>query len=148
MKITIKIERSVHSESVMDFMRKAVKLRAFCASSGVFDYIKTKGIKCEVSIIGRIIMSLDHIGNTVFEYFDLSWEKATQKNRKREFCLPRQIAMTISKRKTKKSLSDIAFKFGEYDHCTVLHSVKTVNNLLETDKKFRSQFEEIEKLLK
>lgn len=34
------------------------------------------------------------------------------------------------------------------DHATVLHSCKTVKNLIETDRMFRNKIEEIEKLLK
>jgi hypothetical protein len=39
-------------------------------------------------------------------------------------------------------------KIGRKDHATVLHACKTVTNLMDTDKQFRLDVEEIEKRLK
>jgi len=60
----------------------------------------------------------------------------------------RQIAMFFSKNLTKCSLATIGSQIGGKDHATVLHACKTVNNLIETDKIFRHQIEEIERKLK
>jgi len=38
-------------------------------------------------------------------------------------------------------------KLEEKDHATVLHACKTVNNLIDTDKQFRLQIQDIEKKL-
>jgi chromosomal replication initiator protein len=46
---------------------------------------------------------------------------------------------------TKSSLASIGLQCGGKDHATVLHACRTVNNLLETDKKFRVYIDEIEK---
>ena len=56
--------------------------------------------------------------------------------------------MYFSKNLTKSSLASIGAQIGGKDHATVLHACKTVNNLIETDKSFRMQIEEIEKKLK
>jgi chromosomal replication initiator protein len=56
--------------------------------------------------------------------------------------------MFFSKQLTKSSLTTIGAQIGGKDHATVLHACKTVNNLLETDKKFKGQIDEIEKKLK
>jgi chromosomal replication initiator protein len=58
------------------------------------------------------------------------------------------VAMFFSKTLTKASLANIGSQIGGKDHATVLHACKTVNNLLETDKRFRLQVDEIEKKLK
>ena len=68
--------------------------------------------------------------------------------RKREIVQARQIAMFFSKSLTKSSLATIGSQIGDKDHATVLHACKTVNNLIETDKRFRLQLDEIEKRLK
>ena len=49
---------------------------------------------------------------------------------------------------TKCSLAVIGNAIGNKDHATVLHACKTVNNLIETDKAFKQDLEEIEKRLK
>ena len=55
--------------------------------------------------------------------------------------------MYFSKQLTKSSLANIGAQCGGKDHATVLHACKTVNNLAETDKTFRTYIEEIEKNL-
>jgi chromosomal replication initiator protein len=67
------------------------------------------------------------------------------KTRKREVVQARQIAMYFSKSLTKASLASIGAHCGGKDHATVLHACRTVNNLMETDKRFKIYIEEIEK---
>ena len=69
------------------------------------------------------------------------------KTRKREIVQARQIAMYFSKSFTKSSLATIGSQIGGKDHATVLHACKTVNNLIDTDKRFRCYIDEIEKKL-
>jgi chromosomal replication initiator protein len=45
-------------------------------------------------------------------------------------------------------LATIGAHIGKMDHATVLHACKTVHNLIDTDKQFRVDIEEIEKRLK
>jgi chromosomal replication initiator protein len=93
-------------------------------------------------------LSIDYIQKAVCDYFNLSPEMIHVKTRKREIVQARQIAMYFSKNLTKSSLVTIGAKIGGKDHATVLHACTTVNNLWETDKRFRFQIEEIEKKLK
>ena len=67
------------------------------------------------------------------------------KTRKREVVQARQIAMYFAKQMTKASLASIGAHCGGQDHATVLHACKTVNNLMETDKQFRSYISDLEK---
>jgi chromosomal replication initiator protein len=55
--------------------------------------------------------------------------------------------MYLSKQHTKAPLTQIGAAIGGRNHATVLHSCKAVANLMETDKAFRHQVEEIEKLV-
>lgn len=93
-------------------------------------------------------ISIDYIQKIVCEYFGLPSEVLQTKTRKREIVQARQIAMYFSKTLTKSSLSTIGSVIGGKDHATVLHACKTVNNLIETDKRFKNQVEDIEKRLK
>jgi len=93
-------------------------------------------------------LSIDYIQKVVCDYFNMPAEVINSKTRKREIVQARQIAMFFAKSLTKSSLATIGSQIGGKDHATVLHACKTVNNLIETDKRFRSYIDEIEKKLK
>lgn len=93
-------------------------------------------------------IDIDYIIRIVCLYFNVPIEMMQSNTRKREIVQARQIAMYFSKKLTKESLATIGNKIGDKDHATVLHSCKTVNNLIETDKRFRAQMDEIENQLK
>ncbi|MFO7830000.1 MAG: chromosomal replication initiator protein DnaA [Bacteroidales bacterium] len=93
-------------------------------------------------------ISVDYIQKVVCDYFSLSTDLLQSKTRKREIVQARQIAMYFSKTMTKSSLASIGALIGGKDHATVLHACKTVNNLMDTDKRFKGQIESIEKKLK
>lgn len=90
-------------------------------------------------------VSIDFIQKVVSDYFDLPIELMKSKTRKREVVQARQIAMYFSKNLTKSSLANIGMHCGGKDHATVLHACRTVNNLMDTDKKFKTYIEELEK---
>jgi chromosomal replication initiator protein len=92
-------------------------------------------------------VSIDYISKVVCDYFDLPVEVLHTKTRKREIVQARQIAMYFSKSMTKHSLASIGSQIGDKDHATVLHACRTVNNLMETDKKFKNYINDIEKKL-
>ena len=60
----------------------------------------------------------------------------------------RQIAMYLAKKHTEISASKIGMLIGNRDHATVLHACKTVKDLIEINKSFKSDIEEIEAALK
>ncbi|NLO68724.1 MAG: chromosomal replication initiator protein DnaA [Bacteroidales bacterium] len=93
-------------------------------------------------------LSIDYIQKVVSDYFNIPIDLMQSKTRKREIVQARQISMFFCKNLTKSSLAMIGSQIGGKDHATVLHACKTVNNLLETDKRFRLYIEEIEKKLK
>ena len=90
-------------------------------------------------------VSIDYIQKIICDYFDLSIDTLKSKTRKRNIVQARQLAMYFSKQLTKSSLANIGAKCGGKDHATVLHACKTVNNLVETDKDFRSYVQELDK---
>ncbi len=92
-------------------------------------------------------VSIEYIQKVVCDYFDLPIELMKSKTRKREVVQARQIAMYFSKKMTKSSLANIGKHCGGKDHATVLHACRTVNNLSETDKKFKTYLDDLDKKL-
>lgn len=90
-------------------------------------------------------ISIDYIQKMVCDYFELPIEMLKSKTRRREVVQARQIAMYFAKQMTKSSLSTIGMHCGGKDHATVLHACRTVNNLMDTDKKFKASVVELEK---
>lgn len=82
------------------------------------------------------------ITKIVAEILGLEYLQLFQKTRKREIVEARQIAMFVASTQIKTlSLS----KIGEYynkDHATVIHALKTVNNLCETDHLFKEKVDQ------
>ena len=93
-------------------------------------------------------ISIDYIQKVVCDYFNLPVDIINSKTRKREIVQARQLAMYFSKKHTKSSLATIGLHCGNKDHATVLHACRTINNLVETDKQFRTYVEELDKKIK
>jgi chromosomal replication initiator protein len=93
-------------------------------------------------------VNIDFIQKTVGAYFDISPEQMKGKSRKREFVVARQVAMYFAKEFTTHSLKGIGSHFGGRDHSTVIHAVQSVNDMMETDSKFKHSVTELTKKLK
>ena len=89
-------------------------------------------------------LTIDEIFDITLKYFNVPRVMAESKTRKREIVQVRQVAMKLSKDNTRSSLATIGMNIGDKDHSTVLHACKTIGNLLETDKRFKIQYQEIE----
>lgn len=65
--------------------------------------------------------------------FGLTKTDLLSQRRTKQIVGPRQIAMYLSKVMTVRSLPDIGRRFGGRDHTTVLHAVRKIEKLLESD---------------
>ena len=92
-------------------------------------------------------ISINHITTTVCQYFNIDEESFNSTKRTREVAQARQIAMYLAKQHTKLPLAAIGSAIGGRNHATVLHSCKAVSNMIDTDKVFRGQIEELEKII-
>jgi chromosomal replication initiator protein len=92
-------------------------------------------------------VSIDYIQKVVCDYFDMPIELLKSKTRKREIVQARQLTMYFAKQLTKASLASIGAQCGNKDHATVLHACRTVNNLAETDKRFKVYVDDLGKKL-
>ncbi len=93
-------------------------------------------------------VGIDYIQKTVSEYFNVELDLLKAKTRKKEIVIARQVAMYFSKDYTNHSLKSIGYHFGGRDHSTVIHAVQSVNDMLDTDAKFRYAVDELKKKLK
>lgn len=92
-------------------------------------------------------ITIEHIIDTVCSYMNIDKERLNSAERTREVAIARQLAMYLAKQLTKIPLSAIGAAIGNRNHATVLHSCKTITNLIDTDQAFKLQVEELERLV-
>lgn len=66
------------------------------------------------------------------EFYGLTAADLKSKRRERRIARPRQLAMYLAKKLTTLSLPDIALHFGR-DHTTIMHAIKQIDFLLQSD---------------
>jgi chromosomal replication initiator protein len=93
-------------------------------------------------------ISMEYIQSLVCEYFEVPIDMVKSKTRKREIVQARQISMYLAKLHTKTSLKSIGAFFGGRDHSTVIYACQTVDDLIDTDKKFKAYVADIQKKIK
>ncbi len=79
-------------------------------------------------------VTIDEIQKLVSQHFDLKPLDLISARRARAVARPRQIAMYLSKRLTTRSLPEIGRKFGGRDHSTVIHAVRRIEELRDSDR--------------
>lgn len=93
------------------------------------------------------IITIEDIQKKVAERYNIKFSDMSSPRRIRSIARPRQLAMYCSKMLTPKSLTDIGKKFGKKDHTTVMHAIKKVEELCETDIEFREELGLLMKIL-
>ena len=95
----------------------------------------------------KVELTVEHIQQVVCNHFNMAPEMLQEKTRKREVVQARQLAMYFSKTYTNASLAYIGKQIGKKDHTTVLYACKAVTDLMETDRAFKAQVEDLQKKL-
>ena len=103
-------------------------------------------LKVYVKLTQREI-TIDHIVKVVCEYYDIDIDTFNSTKRTRDVAQARQVAMYLAKQHTKAPLTVIGSSIGGRNHATVLHSCKAVADMMDTDKQFKAQIEEIERIV-
>ncbi len=78
-------------------------------------------------------LNIEGIQKRVADHYQIRHSDMTSKRRPNAIAFPRQIAMYLCRNLTRHSLQEIGEAFGGRDHGTVIHAIKTVENLMETD---------------
>ena len=79
-------------------------------------------------------VTIDEIQKLVSQHFELKPLDLVSARRARAVARPRQIAMYLAKRLTTRSLPEIGRKFGGRDHSTVIHAVRRIEELRDSDR--------------
>ncbi|MBL9214316.1 MAG: chromosomal replication initiator protein DnaA [Opitutaceae bacterium] len=82
-------------------------------------------------------LNIEGIQKRVAEHYQIRHSDMTSKRRPNAIAFPRQIAMYLCRQLTRHSLQEIGEAFGGRDHGTVIHAVKTVENMMEQDDSVR-----------
>lgn len=78
-------------------------------------------------------VTIDEIQRAVCAHYRLEKSDMASKRRLRAIARPRQIAMFLAKELTPRSYPEIGRRFGGRDHSTVIHAVRTIEQLRATD---------------
>ena len=92
-------------------------------------------------------ISVDVIQKRVAAHYGVRVSEMFSARRARNIARPRQIAMYLSKNLTSFSYPEIGRQFGGRDHTTVMHAVKTIENLMKSDAQMSEDIELIKSIL-
>ncbi len=102
-------------------------------------YNKTPNLS-ETKIVLKDLLNLsenrvttDLIQSLVCKFYKISKTEMLSPRRSRYLVRPRQTAIYLTKILTSKSLPEIGRDFSNRDHTTVIHSIKTIENLKKND---------------
>jgi len=90
--------------------------------------------------------AVSDIANLVCTYFNVNEDTLHNKSRKRELVKVRQTCMYFQYKYSSMNLTDIG-KYWDRDHSTVIHGKQTVQDLYDTDKRFKADFDQIKRLI-
>jgi len=89
-------------------------------------------------------MNLENIIEIVCREYELSPGTIQLKTRVEGIREARQVIHYFARKKTSLTCFSIGIIVGMKDHATVLHSCKTVKNLMQFDKEYKAKIERIE----
>jgi chromosomal replication initiator protein len=92
-------------------------------------------------------LTIEEIQKKVAEHYNVRVADMSSARRSRAVARPRQVAMSLSKQLTQRSLPEIGRKFGGRDHTTVMHAVKKVEELCQTDAAFAEDVDLLRRML-
>ena len=92
-------------------------------------------------------ISVDVIQKRVAAHYGVRVSEMFSARRARNIARPRQIAMYLAKNLTSLSYPEIGRQFGGRDHTTVMHAVKTIENLMKSDAQLSEDVELIKSIL-
>jgi chromosomal replication initiator protein len=92
-------------------------------------------------------VTIEEIQKRVAEHFNIKLAEMSSARRSRAVARPRQVAMYLAKQLTARSLPEIGRKFGGRDHTTVMHAVRKVDELRNSDAAFAEDVELLRRML-
>ena len=92
-------------------------------------------------------ITIDEIQKKVVEHYNIKLSDMHSPRRSRSIARPRQVAMYLAKSITTRSLPEIGRKFGGRDHTTVIHAIKTIEEIMVNDPSLAEDIELLTRIL-
>lgn len=93
-------------------------------------------------------IQMRNIIDLVTDYFGVTEPDLVSKRRHRSITQPRQVCMYLARKHTRFSLEEIGGHFGDRDHTTVMHAVRTIDDRCGIDAEFKQTMKSLEDRLK
>lgn len=90
---------------------------------------------------------IEDIQRVVSRHYNVTRQELVSDRRTRVIVKPRQIAMYLAKTMTPRSFPEIGRRFGGRDHTTVLHAVRKIEELINSDTKLGHEIELLKRLI-
>ncbi len=147
-------------EDVIDFLARNVT-RNVRELEGAFNklvgYASLAGLTVDMDLArlrlsdglrsSRARITIDDIQQAVCAHYKLDRLEMSSQRRSRVVARPRQIAMYLAKTLTPRSYPEIGRKFGGRDHSTVIHAIRTIENLRSRDGELDADIARIRRVL-
>ena len=144
------------SEEIQNFLSVEIKssirelvgaLNRIVSFSRVYNKVpnlsETKIVLKDLLNLSENKVTVDLIQSLVCKFFKISKNEMLSSRRSRYLVRPRQTAIYLTKILTSKSLPEIGREFANRDHTTVIHSIKTIENLKKTDTDLSSSIDNL-----
>ena len=92
-------------------------------------------------------VTIEDIQKCVAEHYNVRIAEMHSARRARSVARPRQVAMYLAKQLTARSLPEIGRKFGGRDHTTVMHAVRRIDELRQTDRNLGEDVDLLRRML-
>lgn len=93
-------------------------------------------------------LTVDDILEKICNHYGITQAAINGKSRKRDYVVPRQLAMYFAQKYTKMTAARIGKLIGGRDHSTVIHSCSQIEKRLKVDKAFEDEVTSIENSFK
>lgn len=126
-------------------LKRVIANSHFMGQAISVEFVK-ESLKDLLALRARMV-TVDNILRTVAEYYKIKLTTLLSVNRKRNLVRARQIAMSLAKELTSRSLPEIAAAFGGRDHTTVLYATRKIKELRESDADIAEDYRNLLRIL-
>ena len=135
--ISEEIQKFISNEITASVRELVGALNRIVSFSRIYNKVpnisETKVILKDLLNLSENKVTIDLIQTVVCKFFKISKNEMLSSRRSRYLVRPRQTAIYLTKILTSKSLPEIGREFSNRDHTTIIHSVKTIEQIKEKD---------------
>ena len=104
-----------------------------CTKNALKDQLKEKTMN----------LSMESITNCVSKDLNIKPSEVRSKGRSKNLVYARRIAIYICRELTQNTMPQLAQYFGMKDHTAISHTIKKINELIQTDEDFKTKIDEL-----